>query len=219
MSHRPAKNNKIQVKGKVSSLDEEQRRTKLSKKLSATLRHKAIEKGLRMRPDGCVAMRELLAHPDFHRHSLPEVMEVVQLSDKKRFEIKEENSELYIRACQGHTIDMIVDELLLTEITSPTDIPVCIHGTKAVNLPPIVQTGLNRMNRNHIHFATGLPGEMGVISGMRYSCEVAIYVDVFKAMADGVRFFRSSNNVILSKGIHDSGVLPSEYFLEITNLR
>ena len=29
------------------------------------------------------------------------------------------------------------------------------------------------MNRTHIHFAAGLPGESGVISGMRRSCKVS----------------------------------------------
>ncbi|CAN0056248.1 unnamed protein product, partial [Sphacelaria rigidula] len=53
------------------------------------------------------------------------------------------------------------------------------------------------MNRTHIHFATGLPGDNGVISGMRAGCKVLIYVDVAAAMADGIRFFRSTNNVIL----------------------
>ncbi|CAN0420353.1 unnamed protein product, partial [Ectocarpus sp. 13 AM-2016] len=42
------------------------------------------------------------------------------------------------------------------------------------------------MNRTHIHFAAGLPGESGVISGMRKACKVLIYVDVAAAMSDGV---------------------------------
>ena len=38
------------------------------------------------------------------------------------------------------------------------------------------------MNRNHIHFASGLLGENGVISGMRSSCEICIYIDLEKAL-------------------------------------
>ena len=43
---------------------------------------------------------------------------------------------------------------------------VCIHGTSLNNLDSILSTGLKRMGRNHVHFATGLPKEDGVISGM-----------------------------------------------------
>jgi 2'-phosphotransferase len=43
---------------------------------------------------------------------------------------------------------------------------VCIHGTSMKNLDSILSTGLKKMARNHVHFATGLPKEDGVISGM-----------------------------------------------------
>ena len=38
------------------------------------------------------------------------------------------------------------------------------------------------MNRTHIHFAPGLPKESGVISGMRASAQVYIYIDMEKAL-------------------------------------
>ena len=38
------------------------------------------------------------------------------------------------------------------------------------------------MKRQHIHLACDMPGSNGVISGMRSSCELAIYVDLQKAM-------------------------------------
>jgi len=38
------------------------------------------------------------------------------------------------------------------------------------------------MNRIHIHFAPGEPGEKEVISGMRNSAEIYIYVDIAKAL-------------------------------------
>lgn len=43
---------------------------------------------------------------------------------------------------------------------------VCINGTSMNNLNSILRSGLKRMGRNHVHFATGLPTEDGVISGM-----------------------------------------------------
>ena len=74
--------------------------------------------------------------------------------------------------------------------------------------------GLNKMGRTHIHFAIGYPGEKQVISGMRTSCNVIVEVNVPKAMADGIEFQRSSNDVILSKGFN--GIIPPKYFKKVT---
>lgn len=38
------------------------------------------------------------------------------------------------------------------------------------------------MNRNHIHMAAGLLGESDVISGMRKTCNLYIYIDAAKAI-------------------------------------
>ena len=193
-----------------------------------------------------MSLHELLSHPDFFGYTVANVIDVVNENDKKRFEIKEVpvstptiaietagsveasvtqthtsntiNTELLIRASQGHTIPFISDEELLTEITDPKELPVCIHGTKAHAVKPIMHEGLNRMSRNHIHMAVDMPGDANVISGMCYSCEAAIYINVPAAMRAGVRFFRSANNVILTKGINDSGILPPEFISKVVDL-
>ncbi|KAL4791942.1 KptA family-domain-containing protein [Aspergillus venezuelensis] len=110
--------------------------------------------------------------------------------------------------------------------------------------------GLRAMGRNHAHFATGPnvvdvlgsisksveneddkgkqkekegsgPGSAGkVISGMRGDAQVLIYIDIKRALAGGVPFWRSENGVILSEGVNTDigagpdggGVIPVEYF-------
>ncbi len=69
------------------------------------------------------------------------------------------------------------------------------------------------MGRNHIHMAKGHKGE--VISGMRGSCDIYIQIDMEKAIADGITFYISENDVILSAGIE--GVIPASYFKEVTD--
>ena len=59
---------------------------------------------------------------------------------------------------------------------------------------------------NKIDFAVGYPKEGDVLSGMRHSCDTYIELDLAKAMKDGIPFFISKNNVILTKGIE--GRLP-----------
>ena len=71
---------------------------------------------------------------------------------------------IFIRAAQGHTIKTINDSELLTEISDPSEVPICIHGTYKAALPIIMETGLNKMKRNHIHMAVGIPGEDEVIT-------------------------------------------------------
>jgi len=90
-----------------------------------------------------------------------------------------------------------------------------VHGTYFAAWKTIKTDGLSRMTRNHIHFAIGEIGADGVISGMRSSAQVLIYLDVQKALDDGVPLFVSSNSVVLSPGVGDRGVIGPEYFLAV----
>lgn len=145
---------------------------------------------------------------------------------------------LCIRANQGHTMACINEEELLTPITKdelmnmkPNSI---VHGTyrKAWN-EYIQKEGLCRMKRNHIHFAPGLPAgfitgklevtndenAVKVISGMRTSCDVLIYIDGQKCAKDNLRFFRSDNGVILTSGSGERGILPVCYFSKVVDVK
>ena len=74
------------------------------------------------------------------------------------------------------------------------------------------------MRRSHIHFSPGIVGvDLGVRSGMRLSSPVHIYIDVPKCLQKGIKFFRSTNNVILSDGI--DGVIPPDCFLKVVDFR
>jgi 2'-phosphotransferase len=50
---------------------------------------------------------------------------------------------------------------------------------------------------------------------MRSSCDVYIHIDLFEAIKDGINFYISSNNVILTEGI--DGILPPKYFKKVVS--
>ncbi|KAI8614757.1 phosphotransferase KptA/Tpt1 [Chytriomyces sp. MP71] len=175
-----------------------------SKAVSKILRH---DPKIPMRSDGFVRLDDLVKRPQFKNKTLADFQQLVSSNDKQRFSLAEVDGVWIIKANQGHSRQVNV---ALEEISDPSDIPIVIHGTYLHCWPAIQREGLNRMNRNHIHFAVGRPGESGVISGMRKTCEVLIFIDAQKAMFDGIRFFRSPNNVILSEGVN--GVIASDYF-------
>lgn len=74
------------------------------------------------------------------------------------------------------------------------------------------------MNRLHIHFAPGLPKDYSVISGIRSNAQIYIYIDLRKALADNILFFKSLNNVILSPG-NSGGIIESKYFLKVIDAK
>lgn len=79
----------------------------------------------------------------------------------------------------------------LQEIKDPKEVPVCIHGTYFKNWRVIKTEGLCRMGRQHIHFAAGELGDKQVISGMRKTCDIWIYINV-KAAMQGTKWDKSS---------------------------
>ena len=94
-------------------------------------------------------------------------------------------------------------------------LPCIVHGTNNEAWASIAKEGLSKRNRTHIHFATGLPTDGSVISGMRKSCSVYIYVDPARCCQDGLEFFRSENGVVLTAGV--AGILAPKYFLKVTD--
>jgi 2'-phosphotransferase len=123
-----------------------------------------------------------------------------------------------IRANQGHTVKTVDPEKLLTrlEVAELETLPVIVHGTYTDPWTQhIRQEGLKRMNRQHIHCATGLPTDDGVISGLRKSCNVYVFIDAAKCATDGIVFYRSDNGVLLTAGVNNEGNLPVEYFSHV----
>ena len=192
--------------------------TRLSKKMTAILRHTGDQCGLKCRADGYVPVRQMLANPDFRGFTSEDVGRVVERCPKKRFDIlweTGEHPERLIRANQGHSLQGIVDESLLEEVCDAEELKskgeVPVHGTYWRYWNPIKKDGLKKMSRNHIHFAPFAPwGAHAPISGMRANCELYVFLDVKKFFADGFKLFRSTNGVLLTRG--DDGVVAPKYF-------
>lgn len=141
-------------------------------------------------------------------------------------------ADYLIRANQGHSIKVDVDGLLTPITVAAGNVPeTVVHGTdeRAWNL--IMKSGgLRRMGRNHIHFASGLPAGFKslavdtasteekeaapVVSGMRNSSSVLVYIDIQAALEAGIKFYISENGVILTEG-NDQGFLPYEFFKRV----
>lgn len=187
----------------------------LSKSLSWLLRHGAENQGLKLSPDGYLPVKDILNLRQFNNYSLNDLTRVVENNDKKRFTSRTNaHGMIEIRANQGHTIK-VEDKELLTQLKQPENCPQeVIHGTYLKNWESIKKEGLSRINRNHIHFAKGLPNDVNVISGIRRNCEVYIYLNVKKALSDGLKLYESENGVILCPG-NENGFITPDYFLKI----
>uniref|UniRef100_A0A7S1F3Z9 2'-phosphotransferase n=1 Tax=Noctiluca scintillans TaxID=2966 RepID=A0A7S1F3Z9_NOCSC len=193
-----------------SKLTMDREHVKISKMFSYVLRHAAHKLDVRIRKDGFVRMNEIMRLKNFKQYRLEELMAVVYFDEKERYTmVREFDGELLIRANQGHTMKVVESDLLLDPVEGGDDVTECVHGTYLVHWPFIKRQGLSKVARNHIHLANGLP-EDGKIRGMRSTAELFVYINIQLAMADGIAFYRSKNEVILTQGL--DGWLPVKYF-------
>jgi 2'-phosphotransferase len=176
------------------------------KALVRILRHKALEAGIPIGPDGFVYWVDILKLGQFKGLTGSQIEWIVDKDSKQRFMLKTDpNTEtMMIRCNQGHSFPegTIDPDKLLTQITAATvaNYLFVVHGCPTAAWWLIQKTGLNKMGRQHVHMAVGLPESGNVISGMRNSSEVTIEIDLPAALAAGIPFYVSANNVILSPG-------------------
>lgn len=215
------------------------REVQVSKKLSWLLRHGAEKEGLQLQEGGFIGLADVLSNRNLRslKVTFEEVQEIVRDNDKQRFTVVPASEDVdqtstkpqdyLIRANQGHSLK-VESEGLLKPITAENAPDSAVHGTSHSAWTLIATSGgLKPMGRNHVHFAAGLPqgfksivedgkadDEAPVISGMRKSSTILMFLDLKKAMEAGVEFWLSDNGVILSGG-DSEGIIPLEYFRRV----
>ena len=179
----------------------------ISRKVTRILRHKLNT--IKHDEEGFVLVNDLNKKiPELNINNLKQI---VKTDNKNRFDLKEINNLYYVRANQGHSSGNLNDDKMLEKINEP--VIGCYHGTYIDKVNLIQKNGLSKMSRKHIHICES----DNAISGKRASCNVKIYIDMEKALNDGIKFYRSSNGVILTSG-NQHGILESKYFIKIEYL-
>ena len=158
--------------------------------MSLVLRHKPEHLDLTLDENGWVKVDLLLAAMqrqglDVDRDLLEEV---VRDNDKQRFAFNEDRTQ--IRANQGHSIEVDVE---LEQKTPPS---VLLHGTVEKFLDAIRESGLEKMNRQHVHLSGDLETANKV--GSRRGKPVILQIDAAKMEKNGHVFYLSANGVWLT---------------------
>ncbi|MEI9866318.1 MAG: RNA 2'-phosphotransferase [Limisphaerales bacterium] len=160
-----------------------------SKFLSLVLRHEPERIGLKLGDAGWVGVTELLEAMNRHGVALPldQLKHVVATSDKKRFALSEDGSQ--IRANQGHSVEVDLQYLPKT----PPEI--LYHGTATRFLDGIRQDGLQRMERHDVHLSAET--KVTVQVGSRHGKPVLLVIRAGEMHRAGHVFRCSTNGVWL----------------------
>lgn len=168
---------------------DQKRQIKISKYLSKHLRHRPEQIGLSLEAGGWVDIDDLLSACAFHHFPITrdELETVVAQSDKQRFAIDKDKNR--IRANQGHSVEV---DLHLPPRIPPT---VLYHGTGQPSVSAILQAGLLKMSRHHVHLSPDLETARKV--GQRHGPPVIFAIAAATMHQDGFIFYCSENGVWL----------------------
>lgn len=168
----------------------EQHKKKTSKFLSYILRHHPEFINLNLDENGWANVDELITKStnDSQGFTFEELDEIVETNDKKRFIFNEDKTR--IRANQGHSIDI---NLALIPQQPPEFL---YHGTAQSNIDSILEKGIEKRNRQHVHLSQDI--ETATKVGMRHGKPIILTINTEKMFDDGIEFYLSENNVWLT---------------------
>jgi putative RNA 2'-phosphotransferase len=145
--------------------------THISKFLSLVLRHKPETIGIQLDKNGWIDVEELIEKSNNYGIKFDrEVLNyIVETNSKKRFAFNQTLDK--IRASQGHSVDI---ELGYANQKPPE---ILYHGTSEKSVQSILNTGLDKGNRQHVHLSSDI--ETAIKVGQRHGKPI-----VFKVLAE-----------------------------------
>lgn len=152
------------------------------KRLAFLLRH---DRNYRFDEHG---WREVSDLTENHGYTMEELEEIVATNNKQRYEFSEDRTR--IRARQGHSINVDVE---LQEATPPD---VLYHGTATSAVVSIMQQGLLKGKRMHVHLSETMETATNV--GKRHGTPAILRINAKRMREDGIPFYLSRNGVWLT---------------------
>ena len=179
----------------------EKQQVRISKFLSLVLRHKPETIGLELDENGWTDTNELLAKMSQNGKSIDfeQLNIVVENNPKKRFAFNEDKTR--IRANQGHSIKIDLG----FEPQQPPEI--LYHGTGTKYLKSILEQGLKKQKRHHVHLSADK--ETATKVGQRHGKLAMLEVATGKMYQDRYKFYLSENRVWLTDEV------PVEYLRQL----
>ncbi len=174
----------------MKQMNTEQYKKRIGKFLSLVLRHDPGRIGIELDENGWANVKELIEKCKKHRYhfSMEDLIEIVETNDKQRYSFNEKCSK--IRANQGHSIDI---DLALTPVEPPEYL---YHGTATRFLSSIMEEGIIRGRRQHVHLSKDR--ETAIKVGSRHGKPTILTIMSGKMYRDVVLFYQSDNEVWLT---------------------
>ena len=174
---------------------------KLSKEVSYALRHAPWEYELELDKNGWVPIAQLLQAfhktADWQNVELDDLKVMIEKSEKKRHEIKENS----IRALYGHSVPM---KIVKEEAIPPKFL---YHGTAHNFLSEIEKNGLSPMSRQYVHLSEDIE-TANLVGKRKDKTPIILAINTENAREKGVKFYLGNEKVWLADSI------PSE-FIEV----
>lgn len=169
---------------------DEKQTMQISKFLSLVLRHAPETIGIELDENGWVAVDVLLAKMSAHNKTItPEMLQyVVENNNKKRFAFNPDGNK--IRASQGHSVD--IDPGYMPQ--QPPEI--LYHGTALKFRESILEKGILKQNRTHVHLSADTDTATNV--GSRHGKPFIFKVKAGEMHRKSYAFFISENGVWLT---------------------
>jgi putative RNA 2'-phosphotransferase len=172
---------------------DEKESKRISKFLSLVLRHQPGKIGIKLDEQGWTDTAILISQLRLNGVSIdmPILQYIVDTNPKKRFALDEKGDR--IRANQGHSVDV---DLGYSTQTPPV---ILFHGTSQTAVASILETGLDKRSRHHVHLSAVVETALQV--GQRHGTPVIFEVLAGEMFADGFLFYLAENGVWLTETV------------------
>lgn len=173
----------------------------ISKFLSLILRHQPEIIGIQLDKNGWVDCKELIEKANNYgiTFDYQMLLEIVETNPKKRFQFNVDFNK--IRASQGHSIEI---ELGYTNQKPPA---ILYHGTSEKAVQSILEHGLEKRNRQHVHLSTDIKTAINV--GQRHGKPFVFTVLAEQMFINNFKFYISDNGVWLTDFVPPNYLKPS----------
>lgn len=180
---------------------DKEKELKTSRFISLILRHKPEVINAKLDNEGWCDINTLLKGCNI---SFADLEKIVKEDNKGRYSFNEDKTK--IRANQGHSIKV---DLKLKQQDPPKTL---YHGTSEKNLNSILETGINKAARHHVHLTSDYETAINVGS-RRKGITIVFIIDSDKMKQDGYSFYLSENNVWLCDYV------PKKYILKYIEIK